>query len=477
MSRTKSTKHPLEERLRQLLKQRGELSSQQCVLAAVSGGADSMALLGLLDALADKLEWQLEVVHFDHGLRVESAVDAEWVQQLSERLGRMCHVQRTKHLAGMSAGVQAAGRKWREKEMQQLVSLRKAAWAASGHQREDQLETLLMQWLRGVHAAHWRGIAWRHGVWLRPLLEFRRQELVAYLHYRGWSWREDASNRCWSYRRNRLRHQVLNTLEELSGGGLEARLLAAREHAFSWETWIDSLPPLRTSAPQAKQYWLEVDSLLAWPPPVQSEGLRRFIQQQRAGRLEACHLHAVMRLLQQGKLQWQLHLPAGRLLRRVGPKLWLENLTHTATWQQVGSWKVLALDDLPLFARVIDSTNVYRLVPPRYLRLENLPENACFTLRYAKPGDRFQPPHRSKPLKLTEWLRQQGIPAWQRPRWPVLAWQPHSFRTNNAESTHRIINPKPLVAIAPNLPCHRSPTSKQSSRTALEIQLNHLLSS
>ncbi len=313
-----------EEKLLKTLTEHGLLAPSRCVLAAVSGGSDSTALLGLLDGLAKKLEWQLEVVHFDHGLRAESAVDAQWVCDLSARLKRVCHLRRTKQLVKLSSGIPAAARRWREEEMEKLVFQQQAAWIASAHHQDDQLETLFMQWLRGVHPAHWRGIAPQRGSWIRPLLEWSRSELRQYLHQRGWDWREDSSNLNLAYRRNRLR-SLMPSLKEISGHGLEARLLAAREQALNWQAWLSTLPPLNASSPEEKEnHWLEIASLQQWPLPTQTEGLRQFIQKRKPGRLEACHLQAALQLLQKGNPHWQLNLPHCRQLSRIGPKLWLK---------------------------------------------------------------------------------------------------------------------------------------------------------
>ena len=136
------------------------LRGGEAVLAAVSGGADSVALLDALRVLAPSLGLTLHAVHVDHGLRPESAADA-------------------------------------------------AVCVATTHTADDQAETVVMRLLDGAGPRGLGGIAPVRSPYIRPLLETRRHQVEAHLIARGQPWREDASNADPRFVRNRIRHDVL----------------------------------------------------------------------------------------------------------------------------------------------------------------------------------------------------------------------------------------------------------------------------
>ena len=211
------------------------------VAVAVSGGADSLALLHALRALAGPRGWRLAVVTVDHGLRPGSAADAAFAADHAKALGLPALV-RTLGPADLAphrqAGPEGAARAARYGALWPAADELGCAWLATGHTLDDQAETVLLQLLRGAGPDGLAGMAVRSGRLLRPLLRARRSETRACCAAIGLAWREDPTNAGDGPLRNRVRQQLLPLLEELRPGATQAlartAALAADERA-----WLD----------------------------------------------------------------------------------------------------------------------------------------------------------------------------------------------------------------------------------------------
>ena len=189
------------------------------VLVAVSGGADSVALLRGLIALSGESARHLAVVHVNHHLRGrESDGDEQFVRGLCEHLNLPCEVMHVQ-LAGAGSGgsLEALVRRERYRLLCEAAGRRGARYVATAHTADDQAETILHRVLRGTGLTGLAGIPFtrRLSEWttvVRPLLGVSRQEVVAYLRECRQSFRQDSSNQQTSFTRNRIRHQLLPIL-------------------------------------------------------------------------------------------------------------------------------------------------------------------------------------------------------------------------------------------------------------------------
>lgn len=292
------------------------------LLVAVSGGPDSLALLHLLHACAAEQRLRLEVLHFDHGVRAESAREADWVRACAMRLGLLFHC-RQGDFQGLRTGFPAAARRWRQREAAQLLTERQAFAVATGHQQDDLLETMLMQALRGTHLTRWRGMQAHKGPFLRPLLECPRAALLCYLRDRGEVWLEDPTNRDPRYLRNRVRHELLPLLNTLARGRMDRRLLAWRDQATALSAWVATLPTPAQSAAEDTQPWISAEALIKQPHFLASAFLHDFIQQHSPGSVSVRHVEAALQLLHKGRPRWTLHLPGKRSLYRREERLYV----------------------------------------------------------------------------------------------------------------------------------------------------------
>jgi tRNA(Ile)-lysidine synthase len=297
----------------------------ETVVVAVSGGADSVALLDLL-ATRTELGLQLVVAHLNHGLRgAEADTDERFVGGLAERYSLPLEaagadvraLSRERRLS-----LEEAGREARHAFLAAVAERHGATRIALAHHRNDQAETVLMRLIRGAGADGLAGMRPRagDGRYVRPLLAVSRGEIIAYLRARGLSWRDDASNLDQRFLRNRIRHELLpllaaynpaivdrlaDTAESLAADGeLLARLTAERYAACRQDRGGDGL---------------KISSLRREPEGARLRIYRKVIADVKGDlrRLAFRHLRAVDRLTLGTRPNAELRLPDGiRVVRR-----------------------------------------------------------------------------------------------------------------------------------------------------------------
>lgn len=167
------------------------------VLVACSGGGDSVALLVLLWSLRKSLGLELSVAHADHGLRAESAEDADFVRQLCRALDldlAEASLGVQAHARDRGIGLEMAARELRWDWLSQEAQRSGACAVATGHTLDDHTETVFLRLARGGGLGCLHPLAPRQGFRWSPLAELRRADLRTYLEARGIPWREDATN-------------------------------------------------------------------------------------------------------------------------------------------------------------------------------------------------------------------------------------------------------------------------------------------
>lgn len=227
------------------------------VCVAVSGGADSVALLTALHAAnalpRNGLGVGLAAVHVNHGLRAEAGDDAAFVTELCRRLGvplEVHPVDTMGHVGRTGETVEEGARTLRYGVFGAYLAGGRADVIVTAHTLDDQAETVLMKLLRGAWTEGLSGVfpvvAMAGGRIVRPLLGTTRAEILGWLRERGQTWREDATNSDPAYTRNRLRHTVLPVLRE-ENPSLDRTLAnlaeLAREEEAKWQTDLARLLP------------------------------------------------------------------------------------------------------------------------------------------------------------------------------------------------------------------------------------------
>lgn len=190
-------------------------SPKEKLLVAVSGGVDSMVLLDLLVELKSGWNLDIAVVHVNHQLRGEESLgDEEFVRQTALRLHLDFYCKRVDTLGlkhSLRVSKQVAAREARYQFFEETRQNTHSDHVATGHQADDDAETVLFNALRGTGVRGLAGIpvARISGHIVRPLLFARRQHIMTYAHERGIQFRTDSSNASLAYSRNYLRHSVV----------------------------------------------------------------------------------------------------------------------------------------------------------------------------------------------------------------------------------------------------------------------------
>ena len=191
---------------------------------AVSGGADSTALLVLLAGLREQLNFDACVLHVDHGLRPDSADDARFVRCLARAFGLPFHATRAHIVRRPRESPEMAARRVRLDFFERMTRRLKLDAIATGHHADDVAETFILRMARGAGPDGLAGLKRISHVggltFIRPLLDLRDADLRDFLRREGIAWREDSTNSDLTIPRNKVRHLVLPWLRE----NLDARI-------------------------------------------------------------------------------------------------------------------------------------------------------------------------------------------------------------------------------------------------------------
>lgn len=307
------------------------------ILVAVSGGADSLALLLGLQRVAHEFGLELTAAHLHHGLRGSDADgDLRFVRAMCRRLGVPCEAARwdaRRRMARRGLTGQAGLRTLRREFLQDAAEHAGAVAIATAHTADDQLETLLLRIGRGSGLTGLAGIRPRQGLFIRPLLEATRADVEADLRNAGQEWREDGSNASPHYTRNRIRHIAIPGLVAALHPGRDqarARDGLARQAAQAARALREAgaaldrhwTRPLLLSAGriQGQESTLDSRGVAPYPAAAQRMVLRRFWRRlSKSGTgLTHRHLDALCRLMAGGRRGGEVRLPDGWVAAREG---------------------------------------------------------------------------------------------------------------------------------------------------------------
>lgn len=440
--------------VRETLRVRRLLAGRPTVLAAVSGGADSMALLRILLDLAPRLRLRVVAAHLDHGIRGESAVeDARFVAREVRRLGVRCIVGRAdvpRRARSRCISIEMAAREARYEFLARSARRAGANVIATAHTADDQAETVLLKLARGAGPQGLGGIPYAgsaRGVpVVRPLLDVTRAQIVAYLNGQGQPWREDETNSDPAHLRNRVRAEVLPLLERALNPDVRVALRRTAEIIRAESEWMDEAArrALRGAASRRGKgdAVLEAERLAALPLALRRRAIRIWLAD-RGVPVEALDFGAVARvagLLGRRTGSASVQLPDGWLVRRAYGRLIAETADRRA-----GDCPFRVALNVPGETVVAGRFRVSASVGPGIVRERadrpgRLPARASISLRavgrrrlYVRslhPGDRFRPFGLGGERKLQDILVDAKVPRPERAGLPVLecageiAWVP-----------------------------------------------------
>lgn len=245
------------------------------VLLAVSGGADSTALLVGTARVASRLQLRAEVATLDHGLRPESRAEVQSVVRLAGEHGLPCHVRELRLCAG--SGVEARAREARYAALEALRRERGLAVVATAHTASDQAETLLMRLARGTALRGAGGIQEARAGLIRPLLERTRAEVEAFLEAEGVAYSTDPMNADPSLFRTRIRRDALPALSRAAGHAVEGRLAAFARLAAEDDALLSGLAEEAWRRLRLEDGSLEAVGVRALESPLRRRVLARLV--------------------------------------------------------------------------------------------------------------------------------------------------------------------------------------------------------
>ena len=292
----------MQNKLYRFAREQGMVSAGDTVICAVSGGADSVALLFAMYLLKDKLNIHLEAAHFNHHLRgEESHRDEAFVKVLCDRYDIPLHLGGAQVTAGKK-GLEAAARDARYAFLRSLPGK-----IATAHTADDNAETVLMHMIRGTGLKGLGGITPIHGNVIRPMLTCTRQEVEEFLEEWCLSHIEDSSNETDTFLRNRIRHQVMPLLKKENpklAENLSQMALRLREDEIllSQQANFETLPG--------------VESLKTMHPAIRSRCLEKFLKESGVKEPEQTHIAQVEALLFSDRPSARASLPGGVTVAR-----------------------------------------------------------------------------------------------------------------------------------------------------------------
>ncbi len=205
----------------------------QAVLVALSGGPDSVALLHILGRLRPKLGISVGAIYINHRLRPRAAAaEARFCEELCLKLKiRFYHeeVDIPAMAAREKSGIEEAARRHRYRILEQLAQSEGYDKVALGHHRDDRVETILFNLIRGAGRHGLAGMPRQRGRFIRPLYDVSREEILAYLKSHHLSYMTDRSNSSREYTRNRIRHDILPRLEQAVSGRAAEHIIRLAE--------------------------------------------------------------------------------------------------------------------------------------------------------------------------------------------------------------------------------------------------------
>ena len=365
------------------------------IICAVSGGADSMALLGAMWNLKEKLDIQVEAAHFNHHLRgAESDRDEVFVLSFCRTHGIVCHIGGDQVEAG-EKGLEAAAREARYCFLQSLPGK-----IATAHTADDNAETLLMHLIRGTGLKGLGGIAPKRENILRPMLTVTRREVLAFLEAEQIPYVTDSSNETDDYLRNRIRHHMMPLLYG-ENPGISENLSATALRLRQDEEILDTMTQLTTDIP----------SLRNLPAPLQTRVLGKLLVSFGVKEPEAEHIRLLRKVVHSANPSAYGVFPGEILVGRQYDTL-------------------VKLDVLPTLGEYLLTCPSETLIPELGLCVicrkpsesaEGMLLRAGETLllRSRRAGDKLRLPGGTKTLK--KLFIDKKIPVWERERIPVLA--------------------------------------------------------
>ncbi len=405
------------------------------ILLSVSGGSDSTALLYALKSIQSQNIYPLNLfcAHINHQLRTDADSDEEFVVSQAQKLKipvitKRLNVEKFSHDNKLS--IETAARQLRIENLIEIAKINNCNWIATGHQKNDNAETIIHRMLRGTG---FRGLA---GIWpmrkfnenvtfVRPLLCATREEIIQYLQQKNINWHEDYTNAEFIYTRNHIRHRLLPALQKQCKYSLFEQLTELSVKAGNLYKQIrikaDALWP-EVSECNEDKIILKREIVLSQLPSVQIELIRRALSGIGSGEREltAEHYEKILKLIKRAYSGKTIQLPNGY---NVHSKY--ENIIFLNRREEIALNQSLSvIINIPDSINFNEFTIQASVIEKEQAELKNFMESKTsdiewfdldkikppLIVRFRKEGDRFIPFGQKKEKKIGKFLTAQHVP-------------------------------------------------------------------
>ncbi len=462
------------ENIQSILRDQCRLSRDHPLVVGVSGGPDSLCLMSVLR----KLGYRIIVAHFNHKLRPDSDADANVVEQTAARLNLVSVIESgdvRAYADQEKLSIEEAARMMRYRFLMQQAHQFNAQAVAMGHTADDQVETVLMHFIRGAGLAGLKGMSHRTIVHMfdpeipivRPLLDMWREETVVYCAANGFRPRHDPSNASLDFFRNRLRHLLIPTLETYNPRFRDVLLRTSRSLEGDYEILAGVLDEVwKACVLQESVGFVIFDSaaLAEQPPGLQRNLIRRAIERIHPDELDLNYaaLERASNFISGDPPHVRMDLAGGVHLLREGSYIYVVSGNITLPierWPQMpaesntislkipcqvtlsGGWK-LSCECWNIASLALEQARANDDPFQAWLDAKGIAD--ALELRVRQEGDRFQPlGMEGHEMKISDFFINVKLPQRARERWPLLCmgekviWVPgyrpaHPYRVTEA---------------------------------------------
>ena len=411
----------------------GLISPGDKVLVAVSGGADSLALLYLLEQFSKELGYELFVAHLNHLARgKESEEDASFVEKEANKFSLPVFIDKIDvEKCGLKSSFQESARILRYQFLEDVLTSIKGNKIALGHTADDRIETVLMNFLRGTGLRGLAGIPEARGHVVRPILSCTRSEIEGFLDGQNLIYRTDSSNNETKYLRNKIRHEVIPFLKTFNPD-ISGNLLGLAEIARGEEQWMsEKTRELYSQLVTNKNGDLcfEITEFENQPLAMKRRLIRESFYRLNGSLREitALHVQQVLNLFSRARVGCWLKLPGNvRVVCGYDTVCFslFDDSASTEIDKKTKKLKIPGLTSLPQIGIQFQA----RLVAPpmpntvdhkqAYLDFEKTGED--IQIRFFQPGDSFVPLGMTGHKKVKSYFIDQKVPREERSLVPIL---------------------------------------------------------
>jgi tRNA(Ile)-lysidine synthase len=424
------------------------------VLASVSGGADSIALVHILLKLLPEFDLHMGIAHFDHGLRAsESDRDAEFVVSVANKLNLPCYIKKAdvkKFSTHYKLSTEEAGRILRHKFLIETAQKHGFDKIALGHHKNDMAETVLINILRGSGPQGISGIPPKRDMFIRPLINISQTDIEYFLRSENINHITDSSNMDLRFIRNRIRNRLIPLLASEYNSEIVETLNRTAEILREEQIWLDSLiNPLfeRIKLPDNNaNIRLFIPELKKMPIAAARRIIRKAVLEVK-GNLKGVglrHMDAIFELINAGKDENQFDFPGLVRIKRENDILMIvrckkngrvkciadhNGMQRSVFEYRIGGPQTVYIKEIDRLIQLTElssiqvlwlkESNFYSADPQEaYMDMASL--SYPLIIRSFRPGDRFKPLGLSGFQKLKKFFVNNKVPFFERKNIPIL---------------------------------------------------------